>query len=513
MHCGQKILILDCGSQYTPLIARRVRELNVYSEVAPWDIPLEKAQAFGPAGIILSGGPQSVFESGAPSPDPGVLGMGVPVLGICYGMQWMAHELAGKVAASSRREYGAAEFLPDLSCPIFAGLQSKEPIWMSHGDRVEALPRGFVSAGRTESSPHAAMADLERSFYGIQFHPEVSHTLRGKEILRHFLYDVCGAVGDWNSGSFVEEAVAQLRATVGNERVLCAVSGGVDSSVMALLVSRAIGDRAELLFIDHGLLRKDEASQVEELFGRKFHLKLSAIKAGARFFEALRGVTDPEEKRKAVGRAFIEVFEEAARSLGRIPFLAQGTIYPDRIESASASRTAKVIKSHHNVGGLPEKMNMRVVEPLRDLFKDEVRQVGRLLGLDEEFVARQPFPGPGLAVRIVGEVTEADVKLLQEADAIFTGEIREAGLYDAVAQAFAVLLPVRTVGVMGDSRTYERVIALRAVTTSDFMTADWFRFDPAFLARVSSRIVNEVKGVNRVVYDVTSKPPGTIEWE
>ncbi len=510
---SQRILILDCGSQTTQLIARRVREARVYCEVAPWGMTLEEMRAFGPAGIILSGGPQSVYAGGAPRPDPGLLALNVPVLGICYGMQWMAWVLGGTVARSERREYGPAEFTGAPSCLLFAGMPPAQPIWMSHGDKVEVLPPGFRAAGFTPNAPFAALEDPARRLYGIQFHPEVTHTVQGRELLRRFLYEACGALGGWTMASFVESACEDIRAQVGEERVLCAISGGVDSSVMALLIHRAIGDHLNLLFIDHGLLRKDEARLVQDRFARKFQLKLKAVDASDRFFSALKGLSDPEEKRKAVGRTFIEVFEEEARALGRVPFLAQGTIYPDRIESAAVSGAAQVIKSHHNVGGLPERMAMEVVEPLRDLFKDEVRAVGRLLGLEAAFVKRQPFPGPGLAVRVLGEVLRDDVAVLQEADHVFLEEIKAAGLYDRVAQAFAVLLPVRSVGVMGDERTYDRVVALRAVTTEDYMTADWFRFDHEFLARVSSRIVNEVRGVNRVVYDVTSKPPGTIEWE
>ena len=513
MSRPQRILILDCGSQYTQLIARRVREARVYCEVESWSLPLEKIRDFAPVGIILSGGPQSVYAEGAPRPDSGLLRLGVPVLGICYGMQWMAHALGCKVARSERREYGPALFTGAESCLLFKGMPASQPIWMSHGDAVRELPEGFAIAGSSTNAPVAAFEDATRHLYAIQFHPEVTHTVQGREVLRRFLFDACGADGDWTMDSFVESAVEEIRRRVGTERVLCAISGGVDSSVMGLLIHKAVGERLDLLFIDHGLLRKDEARLVKEAFAEKFHLKLRAVDASARFFAALKGLSDPEDKRKAVGRTFIEVFEEEARAMGDIPFLAQGTIYPDRIESAAVSGSAQVIKSHHNVGGLPERMHMKVVEPLRDLFKDEVRTVGRLLGLDETFVKRQPFPGPGLAVRILGEVLPEDVAILQEADAIFLEEIRAAGLYDDIAQAFAVLLPVRSVGVMGDERTYERVVALRAVTTEDFMTADWYRFDHDFLAKVSSRIVNEVRGVNRVVYDVTSKPPGTIEWE
>ena len=509
----QTILILDFGSQYTQLIARRVRELGVYSEVRPFD---DLAATRNPRhkGLILSGGPDSVYAEGAPHADSSVLDVEVPVLGICYGMQWMMKELGGKVEAHSAREYGPAtvEVLDDASL-LFRGLEPSQPVWASHGDRVLEAAPGFVATASNTNTPFAAVENSSRKRYGVQFHPEVVHTRQGAEILRNFLFEACGCRGDWSLKSFIDEAIAEVRQQVGTGQVICGLSGGVDSSVMALLLHRALGDRLNCILVNNGVLRKNEAEQVLGDFRERYHLNVNYVDASERFLSLLSGVEDPERKRKIIGETFIEVFEAQAREFGDAGFLAQGTIYPDRIESASVRGPSATIKTHHNVGGLPERMRLELIEPLRDLFKDEVRRVGEELGLDHAFVSRHPFPGPGLAVRIVGEVTAERVALLQEADEIFLHELREAGLYERTAQAFVVLLPVRTVGVMGDYRTYEHVVALRAVETTDFMTADWARLPDEFLARVSSRIVNEVRGINRVVYDITSKPPGTIEWE
>jgi GMP synthase (glutamine-hydrolysing) len=511
------IAILDFGSQYTQLIARRVREARVYCELFPWDTPPDIVLALEPRGFILSGGPASVYAPGAPRMPDYVLAQGVPVLGICYGMHLLTRRLGGRVVSAVKREYGPAEIEfvgPDNL--LFTHLQSpKLNVWMSHGDSVEALPSGFEVLARSANSPLAAMGDLERGFYGIQFHPEVAHTDRGAEILNRFAVEVCGCAPDWTAAAFIEQAVTAMRDQVGEGQVVCGLSGGVDSSVTATLVHRAVGDQLTCVFVNTGLLRRGEPEQVVRTFRERLGMRLVSVDATEEFLGVLSGVTDPEEKRNIIGERFIRVFEREAQKLGDAPFLAQGTLYPDVIESRGPERqTAARIKTHHNVGGLPADMSFELIEPLRYLFKDEARAVGEMLGLPAEIVWRQPFPGPGLAVRIVGEVTWERLKTLQAADAIFLEELNAAGLLrGATQQAFAALLPVRSVGVMGDERTYRHTIALRAVTTEDFMTADWARLDHGLLARVSNRIVNEVPEVNRVVYDITSKPPATIEWE
>ncbi|MBI4853888.1 MAG: glutamine-hydrolyzing GMP synthase [Acidobacteria bacterium] len=505
------ILILDFGSQYTQLIARRIRELNVYCEILPFNTPIEKIKAKNPKGIILSGGPASVYEKDAPHCDREILNLSVPTLGICYGFQLLAYFLGGKVSPSKQREYGAAEINVSGSSRLFDGFATTLPVWMSHGDYVSELPAGFISTAKTENALGAA-EDTSRNYYALQFHPEVVHTAQGKEILGNFL-DICSCHRDWTMSAFIDEAVATIREQVGERHVICGLSGGVDSSVAAALVDRAIGSRLTCLFIDNGLLRKDEFVEVLKIYKENMHLNVVGIAAGERFLGKLIGVEDPELKRKKIGNEFIEVFQEEANKLGKVDFLVQGTLYPDVIESVSVKGPSAVIKSHHNVGGLPEKMSLKLVEPLRELFKDEVRQLGRELGLSNEIISRQPFPGPGLAVRILGEVTADRIIILQNADKIVIEEIRRANLYDEIWQAFAVLLPIQTVGVMGDSRTYENVAAIRAVHSQDGMTADWVRLPYDVLHRISSRIISEVKGINRVVYDVSSKPPSTIEWE
>ena len=526
MSVGSAIAILDFGSQTTQLIARRVRQAHVYCEIFPWDTPSEEVCRFEPRGFILSGGPASVYAPAAPGLPDYVLESGVPVLGICYGMQLLAARLGGRVAPADKREYGPAEIQPTGPVnPLLSNLQpptsnlqpptSNFQAWMSHADRIDAVPPGFEILACSANSSVAAMGHLGRGLYGLQFHPEVAHTERGQEVLRRFAVEVCGCTPDWTPAAFIEQAVEAIRAQVGTDRVVCGLSGGVDSAVTATLVHRAIGDQLTCVFVDTGLLRQGEPEQVVRTFRERLGTRLVAVDAASEFLEPLAGVTDPEQKRRIVGERFIRVFEREARRLGDVRFLAQGTLYPDVIESRGPERRAAArIKTHHNVGGLPEQMPFELVEPLRYLFKDEARAIGDVLGLPEEIVWRQPFPGPGLAVRIIGEVTEERLAVLRAADTVLLRELGAASqLRQATQQAFAVLLPVRSVGVMGDRRTYHHVVALRAITTEDFMTADWARLDPELLARISNCIVNEVPGVNRVVYDITSKPPATIEWE
>ncbi len=509
----QGIVILDFGSQYTQLIARRIRESNIYSEILPFNASIEEIMNHNPKGIIFSGGPASVYEPDAPRPNPEVFELGLPILGICYGLQLITDYFGGKVIKAERHEYGRAELEILNHEDLFKDIPNNIHVWMSHGDRVLELPDGFEPIARTYNAPFAAIRNKENKIWGVQFHPEVSHTYLGKEILKNFAINICGIVPDWTMGNFIHEKIEEIKQQVGYKKAICALSGGVDSSVAAVLVHKAIGDNLTCIFVDNGLLRKGEREQVEKTFRDNFHIPLIVVDAKDRFLNALKGVTDPEKKRKIIGNLFIEIFEEEAKKLPDVEFLVQGTLYPDVIESVSVKGPSAVIKTHHNVGGLPEKMNLKLIEPLRELFKDEVRKLGKELGLPDEIVYRQPFPGPGLAIRIIGEVNEKDLEILREADAIVVEEVKKAGLYRDLWQSFAVLLPIKTVGVMGDYRTYEKVIAIRAVESSDGMTADWARLPYELLDKIMRRIINEVEGVNRVVFDITSKPPGTIEWE
>jgi GMP synthase (glutamine-hydrolysing) len=510
---SEKVLILDFGSQVTQLIARRVREQSVYCEIHPYNMSLEKIKAFAPKGIVLSGGPSSVYDKDAPHSDLGIYDLGIPILGICYGMQLMTQQLGGRVERCAKAEFGRATLLLDGASEIFAGFTGDAEVWMSHGDRIESIPAGFHLMAHTEGCPVAAMKDEKRQFFGVQFHPEVVHTPRGDEMIGNFLFNICGSKPTWTMANFIETELASIREKVGTGKVLCALSGGVDSAVVAVLIHKAIGDQLHCVFVNNGLLRKGEAEKVVNLFTKHFRINLDYVEASDRFLDKLTGISDPEQKRKIIGNEFIYLFEEEAKKLGQVDYLAQGTLYPDVIESVSTKGPSAVIKSHHNVGGLPDKMNLKLLEPVRELFKDEVRLLGKELGMPDEVVYRQPFPGPGLAIRCIGELSAEKLDILREADAIVIEEIRKAGLYRDIWQSFAVLLPVKTVGVMGDARTYEWTCALRAVNSLDGMTADWVKLPYELLGSISSRIINEVKGINRVVYDISQKPPSTIEWE
>ena len=509
----ENILIIDFGSQYTQLITRRVREENVYSEIHPHTIALSQVKELNPSGIILSGGPMSVYDEGAPKIDPGILNLGVPVLGICYGLQFISLTLGGKVEPAGDREYGKARLKIKSNSPIFENVKKESIVWMSHGDYLKSSPEGFEVIAVSDHSPICAMSDENKKIYGLQFHPEVMHTEEGKKIIHNFLFNICGCKGEWTTGNFISEKIDEIRSVTGESKVICALSGGVDSTVAAVLVERAIGEDLTCIHINTGMMRKNESENILKMFEDKFNLHVIYVDATDRFLNKLANVSDPETKRKIIGNTFIEVFDEEANKIENVKFLVQGTLYPDVIESVSVKGASTTIKTHHNVGGLPEKMHLSLIEPFRELFKDEVRKVGRELGIPEEFINRHPFPGPGLAVRIVGDITKPKLDILREADDIFISEIKDAGIYDDIWQAFAVLLSIQSVGVMGDARTYENVLALRAVTSSDGMTADWFRFDNDFLAHVSNKIINKVRGINRVVYDISSKPPSTIEWE
>mgnify|MGYP001627169395 FL=1 len=513
MTHAERIVILDFGSQYTQLIARKVREVGVYAEIHPYSIHLDDLVALSPQGIILSGGPSSVYAEGAPIPSFDVFGLGIPVLGICYGLQLIAYQLGGGVDKAARREFGRASLNIDDDSDLFAGVPSSTTVWMSHGDHLTAIPPGFERLAHTSNADICAIRNSERRIWGVQFHPEVHHSDYGRELLRNFVVGICGCSTTWNASSFIDSAIRDIQATVGSEGVICALSGGVDSTVAAVLLHRAIGRQLHCIHIDNGLMRKNESATIVEMFRDQFDLTIDLVDGTELFLSYLDGVSDPEVKRKGIGKAFIELFEIEAKNFSDAKFLAQGTLYPDVIESVSVKGPSATIKTHHNVGGLPERMNLRLIEPFRELFKDEVRAVGRELGIPEWFIERHPFPGPGLAIRVPGVVTRERLDILREADDIYLDELRNAGLYGKIWQAFAVLLPVQTVGVMGDERTYEHVCALRAVTSTDGMTADWYHMPYDVLARISNRIINEVRGINRVVYDVSSKPPATIEWE